>query len=168
MGMALNIVNAISSVTIAWISTKFALFGNLIARKQYAELDKIFFRALKQSVGLCVLACAAVLLGDLYLRARHVALADRLIDPIPLAMLLCIPVLGQIVSSQALYLRAHKQEKFMLNSLIGAICVGCSTFFLGRRYGIMGMASGYLMVSVLVGLTTGTWTFLKYRKVWHQ
>jgi O-antigen/teichoic acid export membrane protein len=168
MGMALNIVNAISSVTIAWISTKSALFGNLIARKQYAELDFVFFRALKQSVALCILACAMVLAGDLYMRVHHLALADRLIDPVPLAMLLCIPVLGQITSSQALYLRAHKQEKFMLLSLIGAVCVSCSTFLLGQRYGITGMTAGYLAVSVLVGLTSGTWTFLKYRKAWHE
>jgi O-antigen/teichoic acid export membrane protein len=150
------------------MSTKAAVFGSLIARKLYSDLDRVFFRALKQSVVLCALACIAVLLGDLWLRDRFPAWSGRVVDPIPLAMLLCIPLVNQIISAQAMYLRAHKQEKFMVNSIVGAVLTGGSTFFLGRSYGILGMTCGYVLISILFGLTAATLTFLKYRKAWHQ
>jgi len=78
-----------------------------------------------------------------------------------------VTVLGQISVAQSIYLRAHKQEKFLTASVLGAICMGLSTFFLGRRFGILGMAWGYLATALIVGIGLGTWTFLKYRRIWH-
>ena len=69
---------------------------------------------------------------------------------------------------EALYLRAHKQEKFLLNSVIGALAVAPSTYFLGRYYGAAGMVAGNLAIAVLLGLPMGTWVFVKYRRLWHE
>src|SRR5579872_4221130 len=43
MGMSLSLANAILNIAISWISTKSAPFGTLIARKEYQQLDRIFF-----------------------------------------------------------------------------------------------------------------------------
>jgi hypothetical protein len=71
------------------------------------------------------------------------------------------------IFSEALYLRTHKQEKFLLNSVLTASLVAASTLFFGRSYGATGIISGYLTVLVVVGLGLGTFTFMKYRKAWH-
>ena len=75
--------------------------------------------------------------------------------------------INQAVASMAIYLRAHKQEKFLLISIAGAVCVSLSTFFLGRAYGALGMTVGQFCIAVVVGLGLGGYTFHKYRRLWH-
>lgn len=108
-----------------------------------------------------------VWLGALYLNIDHMRFAQRLLSPLPLGLLLLATLMNVIVFGEALYLRAHKQEKFLLNSLLGAILVAASTYFLGRYFGSLGMAAGNLAIAVLMGLPYGTYTFVKYRRIWH-
>lgn len=167
MGMTLTISGSLQALSIAWVSTKAAPFGQMVARKEYADLDRVFFRTLPQSTGLCVLGSLTVWLTIFFLHLHHSPYANRVVPLLPLALILVVTVLGQISVAQSIYLRAHKQEKFLTASVLGAICMGLSTFFLGRRFGILGMASGYLATALIVGIGLGTWTFLKYRRIWH-
>ena len=167
MGMTLAISGSLQAISVAWVNTKAAPFGQMVARRDFAELDRVFFRALPQSTALCALGCMTVWLTDYLLHTHHSPYANRVVPLLPLAMILAVAVCGQITFAQAVYLRAHKHEKFLLSSVLGAVCIGLSTFFLGRRYGIVGMASGYLATSLTVGLGMGTWIFLKYRRIWH-
>ena len=168
MGMSLTLMAALSSVTMSWIYTKAAPFGQLIARKDYAALDRLFFRSVTQSVVLCFVGAVTLWLGDVYLYAHHYGFAVRLLPPLPFGLLMCSPVFSQVVNSEALYLRAHKQEKFLYLSIFGAACTLLSSYFLGRRFGALGMVSGYLVIGVTVGLGMGSATFFKYRRLWHQ
>jgi hypothetical protein len=89
---------------------------------------------------------------------------------IPVALIACFLSRAQqgYFFAEALYLRAHKQEKFLLNSILGALLVGASTFFLGRSFGAIGVVSGSLIIGLVMGLPLGTYTFLKYRRAWHE
>jgi O-antigen/teichoic acid export membrane protein len=167
MGMSLNVANALSSVAIAWINTKAAPIGMMIARKEYSKLDHLFFLALKQSFAVCAVGGLLVWLGVIYLNWAHFSFAQRLLDPISLGILLLTTLLNVIVFAEALYLRAHKQEKFLLNSMLGAILVGSSTYFLGRNYGAFGIVTGSLVIGIAIGLPWSTYTFIKYRRIWH-
>ncbi len=82
-------------------------------------------------------------------------------------MLLAATVLQIIVFGYALYLRAHKQEKFMILSILGAVWNVCASLVLGRLYGATGIAFGNLVGAIVIGLGLGTYTFHKYRKLWH-
>ena len=167
MGMSLNIANAIASIAIAWINTKAAPFGALIARRQFAALDRLFFRSATQNFALCSVLSLGVWLAVVLLGHRHLPFAQRLLPPLPFAFLLLSVNINQAVNSMALYLRAHKQEKFLVNSVLGAIGLSLTTWFLGRRYGALGMTAGQLAIALSVGLGLGGYTFLKYRRLWH-
>jgi len=167
MGMSLNLATAIQSISISWMNTKAAPFGSLIARKEYAQLDRLFFRTLKQSFSVCMAGSIVAWCIALYLNWAHLRIANRILNPTSLGILLISTMLNNVIFAQALYLRAHKQEKFLLNSILGAILVGCSTYFLGRTYGALGMVTGALLVGLLMGLPLGTYTFFKYRRLWH-
>jgi len=168
MGMSLNLSNAIASIAIAWINTKAAPFGALIARREYASLDKLFFRSVWQSVSLAVLGALVVWTADVVLTYRNLPFAHRLLPPLPFGFLLISMILNQIVNSWALYLRAHKQEKFLGLSVAGAICLTLSTYFLGRHFGALGMTSGQLLIALTLGLGGGAYIFSKYRRLWHE
>jgi O-antigen/teichoic acid export membrane protein len=167
MGMSLNISNAISSIAIAWISTKAAPFGAMIAHRDFVALDHLFFRSVAQVTVLCSVGSVAVWVGTVLLIHRHMPFAQRLLPPLPFALLLISMNVNQVVSSMAVYLRAHKQEKFLIHSVFGAICLTLSAFFLGRPFGALGMTAGQLGTGVTIGLIFGSYTFFKYRKIWH-
>ncbi len=167
MGMSLNIAGALSTIAIAWMNTKAAPFGQLIARGHFSALDRSFRRALAQSTTLHLLGAGFVFVTALVLQAHHVPLAARLLAPLPFAMLLAGSVGNNVVSAEAMYLRAHKQEKFMINSIVGALYTVPMVWLLGANFGSLGIAGGYLAGTLVIGLGFGTYTFLKYRRQWH-
>jgi hypothetical protein len=167
MGMSLSISSALQSVSVSWISTKSAPFGALIARKEYSVLDTVFFSALRQSMSVCAAGAFVVWAGVLYLNWAHIRFAQRVLSPTSLGFLLVAAVINMIVFAEAVYLRAHKHEKFLLPSVLGAVLTACSTYFLGKHYGAFGMVTGNLMIGLVVGLPLGTYIFLKYRRIWH-
>ena len=176
MGMSLNVCGTLSSMAIAWMNTKAAPFGRMIARKQYAALDRSFFRALWQSTAAAVLACGAVWIAFDWLstegvRLHGVLVGRRLLAPVPLALLFFGTVGNIVVFAEALYLRAHKQEKFMVNSIAGAVYIVPLAYFLGRwpnpHGGAWGIAAAYALGTLIIGLGYGTYTFLRWRRIWH-
>ena len=176
MGMTLNLCGTLSAMAIAWMNTKAAPFGRMIARREYRRLDRVFAAALLQSVAAAVLACGAVWLAVLWL-VRHpvlvhgVPLASRMLPPLPLLLLLAGTVMNIVVFAEALYLRAHKQEKFMVNSILGAVYIVPIALLVARMHGphggAWGIAVAYAVGGVVIGLGYGTYTFLKWRRLWH-
>ena len=167
MGMSLSISGALTAVCISWVNTKAAPFGALIAQKRYAELDHLFFRSLYQSLVICVLGGVCVWVGILYLNMAGIFYAKRMLEPISLGILLLTAVVNHTWFAQAVYIRAHKQEKYLSISLALAILLTLSTFTFGRVYGARGMVTGYLLISLVVGLGFGMRVFFKYRRIWH-
>jgi O-antigen/teichoic acid export membrane protein len=176
MGMSLAVCGTLTQMAVAWMNTKAAPFGRLIARQQYADLDRSFFRALWQSFAAAVLGCTAVwlgvaLLGKWGIRSHGNLLASRFLAPVPLAMLLFGTLGNIIVFAEALYLRAHKQEKFMINSIAGAVYIAPLAYLLGRwnnpHGGAWGIAAAYAVGTLFIGLGYGTYTFLRWRRIWH-
>jgi len=166
MGMSLSLVNAILSVAISWISTKSAPFGTLIARKEYQQLDRTFFKALWQALAVSFAGALMAWLGCVYLNFQHLRFAQRLLDPFTLALLLVLMITNVVIFSEAIYLRAHKQEVFFINSVVGAITVTIFTLTFGRYYGARGIAIS-CCVGNIFGLVWATYKFRKYRKLWH-
>ncbi len=103
----------------------------------------------------------------LFLRSHHVAFALRLLPPVPLALVMIATIINIVVFAEALYLRAHKQEKFLINSIAGAVWMVPISLFLGRYYGAYGIALGYLVTAIVIGMGFGSYTFLKWRRIWH-
>jgi hypothetical protein len=167
MGMSLNVTAALQGVAVSWINTKSAPFGAMVARKEYAKLDHIFFRTLRQSIVVHMIGALAVWFSIIYINHAQIPLSQRLLSPVPFAFLLAATNINIAVFAEALYLRAHKREKFLLNSIFTALLAGSSTFFLGKLYGAQGMVIGYLAVTVCVSLGMGTRSFIKYRRIWH-
>lgn len=176
MGMTLNVCSTLSGMAIAWMNTKAAPFGRMIARREYQRLDRVFGEALLQSVAAAVVACGAVWLAVLWLvhrdvRVHGVPLASRMLAPLPLFLLLSGTVMNIVVFAEALYLRAHKQEKFMVNSILGAAYIVPIALIMGRMHGphggAWGIAVAYAAGGVVIGLGYGTYTFLKWRRIWH-
>lgn len=167
MGVSLSVAAKIGDVAMAWMNTKAAPFGRLVALRQYVELDKRFFRALVQSTALGICGAVAAWLLAFWLGGHSTKYAERFLSPLGFGFMLFGFIANTVVSSMANYLRAHKQEKFMTNSIVGALYCAPMAWVLGHRYGGVGIAAGYALGSLVIGLGYGTYTFLKWRRIWH-
>ena len=176
LGMSLTVCATLTTMSVSWMNTKASPFGQMISRKEYRKLDQIFVRTLIQSAGAAILACTFVWLAIEWLAIRgvtlhHVLLASRLLPPVPLAMLFFGTICNVIVIAEALYLRAHKQEKFMVNSIVGAVYALPVALVIGRLQspygGAWGIAAAYAVGSLIIGIGFGSYTFFKWRRIWH-
>jgi O-antigen/teichoic acid export membrane protein len=168
MGMSLNIATAIGSVALAWMNTKASPFGALVAQSRFAELDRLFFRTLRQSTILLVIGAAVFFFALMAGEHSYPKLADRVLPPWAFSLLLLNTILNHINVSQALYLRAHKQEPFLVPTIISAVLIASFTIFLGKNYGANAVVVGLVLQGVLFAFPFGTYIFVTKRRLWHD
>ena len=166
MGMSLTLTNTINSFAMSWLSTKLSPFGSLIAAKKYAELDKVFFRALLQAISVAILGSIILLSGVFYLQQIDHPFHLRVVSISSLTLLLISSVCNVYIFGLAIYLRSHKKEPFLALSIVIGIITGLLTYFLGRQHGIIGMSSGYCLTTI-ISVICGSWIFVNKRREWH-
>lgn len=171
MGMTITVLNAILMLTLSWVSTKVPTFSVLIARREYLELDKIFDTALIQStilniLGLCVFFFLVFILRHYQISINGKQFGDRFLDYRSI-LFMAIPItLNHIIAGWATYLRCHKKEPMLIQSIVIAIMCSASTFIFGYAFGLNGITSGYLAISFV----SFGWTYFIYKtnkRKWH-
>ena len=172
MGMTVQVLSAIQGFSLSWQSTKIPLYCGYIELKNYDVLDKSFNKTLKQMIGVCFAILLIFYMVIIVLRVTKFTIgdtvfADRFLDYIPM-ILMTVPVItNQFVSSWATYLRCHKQEPFLVNSIVmGALCC-LSTLLLGNLYGLYGITIGYSVLCLFVSLPWANTIYNKKKLEWH-
>jgi hypothetical protein len=167
MGMSLGISAAVTTLAIAWVQTKAPLFGQLIARRQFAELDRVFFRVLSHVSAIAAATGLIIWLAVVILRAWRIPWSERFLGPLPLGLLLMASCAQVITYAFAVYLRAHKDEPLLACSIAVAILTTISTYVFGRAFGAVGIAAGYLCVMTTAGMIWASLVFFSKRRIWH-
>jgi hypothetical protein len=168
MGMSLAMSSALGTVAYSWINTKASPFGGMIARRDFATLDRVFFRTLLQSSAL-LLVGDCMLLTALFEVEQHLpGLASRMLPLSMFTVLLAAVFLNHLLYSEALYLRSHKREPFLILSVVVSALTGACTVVTGRLWGAAGVTVGYFVTGGLMYLAGGTFMFVRCRKSWHS
>jgi O-antigen/teichoic acid export membrane protein len=168
MGMSLTLASAVFFVATSLVTTRTPRYGELIARRDFAELDAQFFPAMWRAFGAMALGAAALLGGTFLLpRIGGHRWSDRLLDPLPFALLLATFLINTLFFAEAVYLRAHKQEPLLGIFIASGIAVATCAVTLGRTYGATGMMLGYFVTTLVISLGGGTWVFVRKRREWH-
>ena len=165
-GMTWSIVCAIDRMSGVWLAPKAPQFGMLIARQEFEELNKRFWRVTRffSWVVLMLSGCCWLLVFTIHI--FYPVLANRLLPPFTVGVLLMAQALAALSSPFSVYLRAHKQEPLLILSVATGVLTAISTVFLGKYYAATGMTLGYL----LVNLITTPFVFLVWfrcQKAWH-
>lgn len=172
MGMTLAVLNGIQSLSLSWMNTKVPLYSGFIAQKQYTKLDTIFNRTLKKMVfiNICCLTIAFVsiyiiqtynvVIGEMYV-------GDRFLNHIPLILMMVSVLINQFVNSWAIYLRCHKQEPYLINSIVSGILCCLSTILLGKYFGVIGITSGYCTITFMMSFW-GYYIYKTKKYEWHS
>jgi O-antigen/teichoic acid export membrane protein len=166
MGATMALVNSLSALAQSWTVSKGPRCGMLISRREYGELDRLFYRSTAQAVGICILGGLAFLLGLVVVRG-HFAIGARFLDPGPTSLLVLATVANQIVFGQAIYLRAHKKEPFMSLSVVNGLTTGCLVAVLGYFFGAWGVSLAYAAVQLAI-LPVAFRIWSTRRREWHE
>jgi len=166
MGMTLAALSGIASLAGSWINTKIPSFSGYIAREQYSELDSKFNKAYYQSLFITVLGLAVLFTIVVTLQFKNIELGKRFLPIVPLACLIVIAFINQVNYSLTAYLRCHKEEPLLVQSIVIGALSCLSTFVLGHLYGVTGITAGYLAL-VSIGLPWTYFVFKIKKKEWH-
>jgi len=166
-GITQQVCNGISALSMAWATTRQAQWGRWIATGDRTSLDRDFKITIKRTVGINgLLACMFLIF--MLVGMHWVPQYVRRFAPFDVALILMIwGVLNQIVFTEALYLRAHKTEPFLVTSIVGGVIMGLGSPIVAR-FGIFALASLYLYSTIVVGLVWGTKIFFAEKNKWEK
>ena len=166
MGLSMNIVMQMSGLMLVWMTTKSAPFGSLIAKDDHAGLDALFFRAFRQSLLLLSGASAVVMAGVLVISQFVPRLGHRIVSWPVFLLLLLTAIGGHIVQSEAIYLRSHKCEPFLVQSILIAAATAAGVLFFAKTSGTLGVAAASFIVLGICGTVSATTIFFSKRRSW--
>src|SRR5260370_2407559 len=158
-GMSLSITTYLSTLVLAWMSTKATPFGQMIARSEFRRAKALFFRTLLQALSLLAAMAVACEMAVIALRYLVPRLAVRIVSPQVFALLLVACVGGFIVQSMAVYLRSFKREPFLVRSVVVAVSTVALASLAAKTLGIGGVALSYFVCTGGIGLTYGVVVF---------
>lgn len=168
MGMSISIANALMGIAIAWMNAKAPGFGSLVAVRDYKTLDRVFALTMSRSLAVLVAVGIGLCIVNYVIHVRRMAFADRLLDPLPFVLLIVATVFAYITYAQSMYLRAHKEDPFMLISLVSAVLIGCFSMVFGQQYGALGLMAVYVSVYGIIGVGWGNLVFMTARRRWQK
>lgn len=168
LGMTWQILTSLQAACMAWIKTRTAKFGMLVASRRFAELDRIFFRLL--AISGSILASGAATITALVFLLGHFdyALAERMLPTWPTAMLAVAMVLLIVPESQWTYIHAHKRSPQLGLAVLGAALSGWSVWWCGRQFGATGVIAAYLGMIALYYLPLWSAVWWNCRSQWHR
>ncbi len=171
MGMTWSVLTNIQLAAFTWVRTRAPRYGALIARRNYAALDREFFRGLSVSSAAVVVALSAFVLAVIGLDHCGVpalqSLSRRFLDPHTLAIFGVGLVPIHITQCLSVYLRSHKQDPLLGIMVVSNALVGLVVFFLGSRAGPLAAGWGFTAVATLVTLPGVVWIWWRSRQQWH-
>jgi len=163
LGLGLTIFSAIATVGYSWISAKIPVLAAHIARNERTELNALFDRQAIRAVGATTLCSAGLLVAVQFTGDLASKVIERL-PPMPALVLLSIvTVANTVVFSMAAYMRAHKEEPLVAQSLVTALLIGAGVLFMAQ-FGLTATVSAYVTINVFVGLPWCTLLFVRYRR----
>lgn len=171
MGMTWSVLTALQMATLAWVQTRTSLFGTLVAKRDWQELDRVFFRLTAISSAVIFLGgttfCA--FLAALTMIDHRVAslLADRVLPLESAWMFVAAIVLLHIPNCMSVYMLAHKENPIFRISIVANCAIGLAVWLMGREWGASGAGAGLLLIVVAVNVPGWSWVWYTTRKRWH-
>ena len=140
--------------------------------KQYETLDKLFNKTLKQMMGVCIVILLIFYSVIVVLRTTRFSIgetvfADRFLPYLPMILMTIPVIVNQLVTSWATYLRCHKKEPFLINSVVMGLLCCLSPLILGKLYGLYGITTGYAFLCLFLSLPWGYIIYKTNKFEWH-
>jgi hypothetical protein len=139
MGMTMAALNGVQALTQSWINTKVPQMSMYIAQKQFARLDSLFNKTMKQMLFIGVITLFSFMGIIFLIQQNHISpfgldIANRFLPFTPLCMMTWAVFTMLPINCWATYLRCHKREPLLLNSVVvGILCCTSSYTYMSKH-----------------------------------
>jgi O-antigen/teichoic acid export membrane protein len=168
VGITLTLVMAIFNMSNIWMYTITPKMNMLISQKSWSNLDSLFKKRLLLSLGTYLLITAGLfffgaIFGKFWIIPKITA---RFLPITSLIILTVCYFLQLIINSWALYLRGHKQEPYVIPSIVSAVWILIITFIVGKFMSPEWFFTGFLS-SYVWGMPVSYIIYRKHKEKWH-
>lgn len=161
LGMAMTVFNAVSTVGMSWVNAKTPSFAMYISRGERRSLNALFTAVCARSLTFTTLSAASVVGVAYALTSAHVRLMARIASPDVLIFLAVVCVANGFIFAAAAYMRAHREEPMLQQSIAMGIATLAVVYF-GSRFGILTMVMLYAAITLFIGLPWTAYLFRNY------
>jgi len=169
VGITMSLVSAIFNISNTWFSANTPKINMFVAKKDWMSLDKEFKLDLKLAVVTYLLGIGTLVGLILILEGRWAffdRLMSRFLGIVPLGTLILCWFFQIFVNGMAIYLRAHKQEPYVLPSFVSGLFILMTTFIC-----LMYLPPVFLFLGFFLSFSFGfPWCYAIFknkRREWH-
>jgi hypothetical protein len=167
IGFTWSVLTSLQAACSSWVKTRASLFGTLVVRKDYPELDRVYLRVSRIALVAYFLLTAAFVGCVAILGAWLPEYAERLTTPLPTA-LFCL-AFGCTLYNELVwtYINAHRQAPFLTLSVATGLINGLAFWWAGKEFGIPGAAIAAVIVNGVLVAPLAVYTLRYAKKAWH-
>ncbi len=159
LGMSLAVVAALQMLGLTWLETRVPVFGNLIAKRNWTELDRVYRHVLTRSTAFLAVILGLLVAGTFWLNASEQpqaqALMSRFLKPVPGTLLCMIILSNHVFYVRAAYLRAHCKEPYMVVTVLQGAALVVTMLIAGQLGSLETMLGGCLFWTLVLGQGVG-------------
>ena len=163
VGLAISIFNSVTTVSIAWMSSKVPVIVIMLARNARREASQLFWKLTQTSLVFALMASCVIVLCAVFASSFSPHIRERLPGLSVLSALACTSVANCFILSCALFMRAHKEEPMMNQSVFMACIIPIALIF-SIPYGLSVMMWTYCCLCFFVGVP---WTLITLQKKYY-
>jgi hypothetical protein len=162
LGLALTIFSAISIVGISWVSAKVPVFAAHIARHERPALNALFDQQFWRSITFTIICCLVMVMTLLIVGHFLPQAADRLPTFLSVLMLSVVTLANTMIFAMAIYMRAHKKEPLLAQSLVTALLIGIG-ISIAAPFSLQAIITVYTFITLFISLPWCALLYANYR-----
>lgn len=163
-GMSWQIILGIQQISFAIFQSQIPKFGSLASQKLFKELDRLAINASLLATTMTALGIASA--GSIFylLVLLEMEIANRIL-PLPLFLLLLAALLPMVwTHCIILYVRAQRQEPFLVQNVINSILLGGGNYLLAQFYDVESVILGYNLIFYCIVLPWALFTLKRVNR----
>lgn len=164
VGITLSIFNSVTILGLSWVSAKVPEFAMLIARGQREELNSLFISVLCKSVFATAVICVAFVFSVVGLHALGFVQVNRVASLPVLICMTLVTLANTVIFSAAAYMRAHKEEPMLWNSVTMGVGV-LTVVWIFSQVSVLATMATY--TALVLGLSL-PWTLLIFFRQYYN
>ncbi|HEN3589684.1 TPA: hypothetical protein U5E11_004328, partial [Yersinia enterocolitica] len=164
IGLTLATFSAMLSLSMSWVTAKSPTMARLIAENKKTELNSLFISLIKKSGALNFLISFFFLICVYFLEKTHIDIVGRIASFDVLILLFIISLANHAIFSMAVYMRCHKEEPMIWNSLITGVLALPFIYFFSKVSSFATIAS-YGAIMIFVSLP---WCYMLFHKYYNR
>lgn len=164
MGMSMSALTAINALTLSWITTKVPKMSSYIAKRDFVNLDNLFRTTYKQIIiigtSLYLLFIVVIFIIQYFdIEPLDIPIGDRFLPIFQLSLMVWSIWTMLPINCWATFLRCHKKEPLVVNSVVMGVLCCISTPLFGYKYGLNGICISFACLRVISII----WIYCIYR-----